>query len=52
MGVPQNGWFVRENPVKMDDLGLPKMIISVDHGIFWSFLDSNGSRKAARTLVE
>ena len=20
MGVPQNGWFIRKNPIKMDDL--------------------------------
>ena len=23
IGIPKNGWFMKENPIKMDDLGVP-----------------------------
>ena len=23
IGVPQNGWFIMETPIKMNDLGVP-----------------------------
>ena len=42
MGIPQNGLFILENPVEMDDLGTP--ILGTAHLIFHGLLDASVHR--------
>ena len=48
IGVPQNGWFIMEKPIKMDDLGVPLFLeipICVEFWCFCIYLVPNGGKK-------
>ena len=34
--VPQNGWFIMENPIKMDDLGGPPLFLETPKCCFFA----------------
>ena len=49
MEVPPNGWFTRENPIKMDDLGIPPS--GLETPIWLNENDHTGKSTNARVIL-
>ncbi len=41
IGVPQNGWFIMENPIKMNDLGGPPLFLETPMWPSWPLVELN-----------
>ena len=54
VGVPPNGWFIRENIIKMDDVGVPNFRTKLGSGLnprCWSTLSSHPSHFGVPNLL-
>ena len=51
LGVPQNGWFILENPIEMDDLGVPLCLETAIRGISFKTSQIIGFLQGAKLVL-
>ena len=51
IGIPQNGWFIMENPINMDDLGVPPFKETPPVDGFWKMLLECSPRNLGKTHI-